>query len=293
VIDGSFALAFTAGMVATVNPCGFAMLPAYLSYFLGLGPPAGQTEQATAGLRRGLFVSAAVSAGFLAVFTVLGVLIRAGTDWVVDLAKYLSILIGLLLIVAGVAMVAGWRLPFTTPKLDKGGRDRTVGSMFVFGVSYAVASLGCTIGPFLAVVMGSFTRDSFVAGALSIAMYGLGMALVLTALTVTLALARGGLLRVLRTAMVYVDRFAGIFLILAGAYLVYYWVFNLTTDNGLSSDTGGGVAKVVERWSANAQTWIQDQGVWRLGLLLAGVVAAAVAAVVVSQRRRPSDRTAT
>ncbi|MFN7150094.1 MAG: cytochrome C biosynthesis protein, partial [Microthrixaceae bacterium] len=23
-------------MVATVNPCGFAMLPAYLSYFLGL-----------------------------------------------------------------------------------------------------------------------------------------------------------------------------------------------------------------------------------------------------------------
>ncbi|MSV49377.1 MAG: cytochrome c biogenesis protein CcdA, partial [Actinobacteria bacterium] len=25
------ALAFSAGMVATVNPCGFAMLPAYLA----------------------------------------------------------------------------------------------------------------------------------------------------------------------------------------------------------------------------------------------------------------------
>jgi len=32
----NIALAFTTGMLATVNPCGFAMLPAYLSYFLGV-----------------------------------------------------------------------------------------------------------------------------------------------------------------------------------------------------------------------------------------------------------------
>ena len=35
-MDARLALAFSAGMVATVNPCGFALLPAYLSYFLGL-----------------------------------------------------------------------------------------------------------------------------------------------------------------------------------------------------------------------------------------------------------------
>ena len=40
VIDGLFAYAFTTGMLATVNPCGFAMLPAYLSYFLGDREPA-------------------------------------------------------------------------------------------------------------------------------------------------------------------------------------------------------------------------------------------------------------
>ena len=33
---GPLAYAFGVGMVATFNPCGFAMLPAYLSYFLGL-----------------------------------------------------------------------------------------------------------------------------------------------------------------------------------------------------------------------------------------------------------------
>ena len=71
--------------------------------------------------------------------------------------------------------------------------------------------------------------------------YGAGMALVLTALTVTLALARGGLLAGLRRALPYVDRVAGVFLVLAGLYLVYYWIFNLRFD-ATGSTTGGGLA---------------------------------------------------
>ena len=35
-MTAALTLAFSAGMVATLNPCGFAMLPAYLSYFMGL-----------------------------------------------------------------------------------------------------------------------------------------------------------------------------------------------------------------------------------------------------------------
>jgi cytochrome c-type biogenesis protein len=284
VIDGSFALAFTAGMVATVNPCGFAMLPAYLSYFLGLGPAAGEDEPAVAGLGRALVVSAAVSLGFLAVFTGLGFVIRAGSQRVVDLAKYLSIGIGALLVVAGIAMLAGWRIPFSTPKLEKGGRDRTMTSMFVFGVSYAVASLGCTIGPFIAIVLNSFTRDSFAAGVWSIAVYGLGMGLVLTALTVTLALARGGLLHVLRGAMAWIDRVAGVLLILSGLYLAYYWIFNLATDNGLQSGRGGGLADRVEGWSTTTAEFIQ-RNLWTIGWLSALVVGAALTAVLLHRRR--------
>ena len=64
VIDAPLALAFTAGMVATVNPCGFAMLPAYLSYFLGIeGTDDGPAE---AGVLRALVVGAVVSLGFVA-----------------------------------------------------------------------------------------------------------------------------------------------------------------------------------------------------------------------------------
>ena len=55
-------VAFAAGMVSTINPCGFAMLPAYLSYFLGLEGKGGEATAspgrslAVVGAEPGLFV---------------------------------------------------------------------------------------------------------------------------------------------------------------------------------------------------------------------------------------------
>ena len=278
MIDGAFAYAFTAGMVASVNPCGFAMLPAYLSYFLGIEGQA-DDRSTTARLGRALVVSASVAIGFMAVFLGVGALVNAGLQQVVRYAKWLSIGIGLGLIALGIALLAGYRLPWATPRLDRGGRKRTIPSMVVFGVSYAVASVGCTLPIFLGVVFGSITRNGFVSGMVSFLLYGAGMALVLTALTVTLALAEGGLLKVLRRAMQWVDRVAGgAFLILAGAYLVYYWAFNLRFDQ-TGSLTGGGLASWVEVQSAQASTWISDRP-WTVGVLFGIIAGLAVVAVV-------------
>jgi cytochrome c-type biogenesis protein len=290
VIDGSFALAFTAGMVATVNPCGFAMLPAYLSYFLGIEASADDGKPATARFSRAIIVSMSVSAGFLFVFTLIGAITQSGFTFIIDGAKYLTIVIGLAMVVLGVAMLLGYRLPYTTPKLDKGGRDRTIASMTLFGISYAIASIGCTLPTFGAIVIGSFGRNSFTSGMLMVAAYGAGMALVLTALTVTLALARGGLLVVLRKGMRYVDRFAAVFLILAGTYLVYYWVYNLSTNSGVNGNASGGVADRVEGWSASAARWIQERGAWTMLVLLIAVIA--VTAVVALARRPRTGSTA-
>ena len=49
------------------------------------------------------------------------------------------------LIALGIAMLAGWEPVVSLPHLEKGGRDRTFRSMYLFGVSYAIASLGCTL----------------------------------------------------------------------------------------------------------------------------------------------------
>src|SRR5207244_3067509 len=97
----------------------------------------GPAVDASSRVTRAVAVSVAVSLGFLLVFVVIGAVVRAGGDFLIDWAKYATIPIGLALAALGVAMVIGYHLPFTTPRLDKGGRDRTVASMFVFGVSYA------------------------------------------------------------------------------------------------------------------------------------------------------------
>ncbi|MGI8754993.1 MAG: cytochrome c biogenesis CcdA family protein, partial [Acidimicrobiales bacterium] len=198
MINAPFALAFTAGMVATVNPCGFAMLPAYLGYFLGLD--SGDDTDTTTGLWRALLVAGVVSAGFLVLFAGAGAVVSWTSFGVGRYSPWLTVVIGIVLMGVGIGFVRGWEPKLSLPKLGRGGRSRGLGSMFLFGLSYAIASLSCTIGPFTSVVASTFSRQSVAAGVATFVAYGLGMALLLAVLTVALALARHGLVGRLRQA---------------------------------------------------------------------------------------------
>lgn len=219
-------LSFIRGMVAAVNPCGFILLPTYLMYFLGLQGTMPGTQRAT--MRRAVVVSAAVSTGFLSVFLVAGVISYNFTNWINENAKYATGAIGVALLVLGVAMLFGYKLPFMTPRLDAGGDGpkQTVRAMFVYGIAYAVASIGCTIGLFIATVFSTTRRDGLASGVGNMLAYGAGMALLVSALTIALASANTGLLKLLRGSLQYVDRIAAVFVTLSGLYLLwyFYWV---------------------------------------------------------------------
>lgn len=219
-------LSFIRGMVAAVNPCGFILLPTYLMYFLGLQGNMPGSQRAS--LRRALLVSAALSAGFIAVFLVAGVVSYNFTNWINENAKYATGAIGVGLLVLGVAMLFGYKLPFMTPTIDTGDGtpEKTIRAMFVFGIAYAVASIGCTIGLFIATVFSTTTREGVVAGVGNVVSYGAGMALLVSALTVALAFANTSLLKFLKGGLKYVDRIAAGFVVLSGMYLIwyFYWV---------------------------------------------------------------------
>jgi cytochrome c-type biogenesis protein len=273
--SGNYALAMTTGMVVTLNPCGFAMLPAYLGSFLGRKTSEDEQRSAVAGVSRALKVSAAVSLGFLAVFLVLGTLVKLGAKWVTSASGWLTLVIGLLLITVGIAMMLGKRLPVLTPKLEKGGKDGSFQSMFVFGLSYAVASLGCSLGLFIGYTVGSANRAGIASAAISFLFYGLGFALIITALTVSLALAQGWFLKGLRRAMQYIDRLSAVFMLLAGLYLVWY---------GVSQIRGKGGTTVATIWSGQVTTWVQDQGAYRVAAILGVLVIGALTAVAFRKR---------
>ncbi len=283
MIDAPLAFAFAAGLVATLNPCGFAMLPAYLSYFVGLD---GDDEVATGGvgtnLSRALAVGGVVSLGFLVVFGFVGILITLGLRAVIDVIPWAALVVGVLLVVLGVAMAFFRYEPtFSLPKLGRGGGGRGYGSVFGFGVSYAIASLSCGLPIFLVVISASTTRaTNFASGFVTFMAYGAGMSMLLVVVTLALALAKDGLVRWMRRSMRYVGRVSGAILIVVGSWITWFWIVNL--NDPLAARNQG------IRFVEGIQQRIADQlgerpGFWAAVFGL--VIAVAVAIAVIGQRR--------
>jgi cytochrome c-type biogenesis protein len=268
VIEGNFAYSFILGVLAAVNPCGFVLLPTYLTYYLGTELSDAQSRPSTS-LSRALTVGASMSAGFVGLFLVVGVISRAFTTVIRDNAKYAALAIGVALVAMGVAMLRGWKPPISQPDVSI-ARKRTVLNMVMFGVVYAIASIGCTIGLLISVILGSIERDGFASGVISIALYGLGMGMLVTTLTVALAFARVGLVTSLKRGLPWFDTVTAVFVILTGCYLTWYW-YGAITNRG--SDA---VISRIEHWQTSVATFLQDAGAPALAIIFCTVIGAAV-----------------
>lgn len=234
--DAPYGLALAAGLLAAVNPCGFALLPAYLSVLvLGEGPAPARGPVAPVG--RALALTAAMTAGFVAVFGTFGLLAGPVADAVAQRLPWVSVLIGAALVTAGGWLLAGRQLPALTPRPATGPAVRArFGSMALFGAGYAIASLGCTIGPFLAVVVAGFRAGSPAAGVGLFVAYALGMGLAVGAAALAVALARASLIRRTRRAAPLLGRLAGLLLVLTGGYVAWYGWYEVRLFAGGDAD---------------------------------------------------------
>ena len=277
--EGLLALALGAGMVAAINPCGFALLPAYLSLVL-LGD--GATSRRAA-VGRALALTSALTLGFVAVFGVLGLVIAPVAAGVQRYLPWVTVVLGLGLVLLGAWLLTGRTLP-SIGWSPRGPRlTRRLGSMIGFGAAYALASLTCTIGPFLAIVVASFRAGSPVAaGALFVA-YALGMGLMVGAAAVAVALARESLTDRLRRAGRWVPRVAGILMAVVGAYVAYYgWWEIRVLDGGATDDPVVGAAAQVQGWLTGAVRALGPVGL----VIVLGVL---VGPGLLARRRRVSN----
>jgi len=218
---GPITLALAAGGLSTVNPCGFAMLPAYLSFYVG----ANEEQLPSAGSRtaQGLLTGLTVSAGFLLVFGIVGLPITYGATQIVRAIPWAGIALGIALLVVGVATLAGRKISMTLANPVRPGQTRQPKTMFVFGIGYGIASLGCTLPVFLAVIGASLATQGPGSALTVLVAYGAGMAIMLMLFSTGAALVRDGLVRTVRKMMPYMHRITGTMLTIAGVYLTYYW----------------------------------------------------------------------
>ena len=220
--------AFGAGVAAAFNPCGFAMLPAYMGLYLGVGANEGKSSF-VAQLGRALLVGGSVSAGFVLLFALAGGVIGLGARSVLGGAlPWLGLGIGIALVIAGAWLLRGGEL-YTSLAQRAANRLGSPGSSsirgyFLFGLSYGVASLSCTLPIFLAVVGSSFAASGIAASFAQFVLYALGMGVVIIALTLSMALFRGAMLGGMRKIMPYVHPIGTWLMIVAGTYIVFYWL---------------------------------------------------------------------
>ncbi len=221
--------AFGAGMVAAMNPCGFALLPAYLGMYLG--DAGGQPTEMGTGSRllRAAQVSATVTAGFLVLFGLAGLLLSVATTVLAAYFPWLGLGVGFVLVLAGGRMLHGGSL-YTTfgeriaERIGSGACRRSVRGYLAYGLAYGAASLSCTLPIFLAVVASALAVNGFLPGVLQFVLYGLGMGFVITVLTLSTALAQQVVIKRVRRLGQYMQPVTAVLMLLAGAYILYYWL---------------------------------------------------------------------
>jgi cytochrome c-type biogenesis protein len=218
------AYAFGAGMLASVNPCGFLMLPAYAIYYVSTDD---RRQGSTSGLARGMRavqLGLLATLGFLAVFAPLGAVLSLGGRRLVRFFPYSSLVMGLVLLVLGTGLlVSRRRLALGYSERVRLRRSKSVRGVFLFGVGYAVASLGCTLPIFIVVVGSALSTQGALSGLVQLLNYALGMGLVLTLVSLSAALTQTAITARLQRLLPYVERAGGLLLIAVGVYLVYYW----------------------------------------------------------------------
>jgi cytochrome c biogenesis protein CcdA len=282
VNQGLISLAFAAGLVAAVNPCGFAMLPAYLLLVVR-GQQPGERRGLAPGLApvgRALVATVGMALGFLTVFGLFGALTISAAATVQRYVPYATVVIGVVLVALGVWLLSGRELTALTPRPlgPRWAPDVRLGSMFGYGVSYAIASLSCTVGPFLAVTAAGLRAGSTATGVLVYLAYVAGLTLVVGVLAIAAAMTSSAAVNRLRRILPFVNRIGGALLVLVGLYVAYYGVYELRLFN-----TRANPDDAVIRWAGRLQGalagWVHQHGVlpWLVALVVLVIAAFASA----------------
>ena len=219
-------LAFSAGLVTFVNPCGFALLPVYITYYFkneGL-----EKNSLLKKIFAGLIFGLIVSFGFVAVFSLIGIIVSYAGRALLKYVGWFDLLIGVLLIIIGFAYLFNLNSKINLNKLANFGEKLKSNklknkylSFFFYGMGFAIASLGCTLPIFLLVVTSAVKASGFLNGIFIFLIYAAGMSFFMILFSIAVALSKTVIEKTLKSWMPYIYKFGALVVIVAGAYLIY------------------------------------------------------------------------
>lgn len=249
------------------------MLPAYLLLVVR-----GQHGSPISAVGRAVVATLGMALGFVAVFGLFGALTIAAGAAVQRYLPYVTVLIGVTLVGFGGWLLMGRKLTALRPFGPRWAPTARLGSMFGYGVSYAIASLSCTVGPFLAVTGAGLRSGSLFDGVAIYAAYVAGLTLVVGVLAMAVATTSSVLLERMRAALPLINRIGGVLLVLVGLYVGYYGLYEvrLLSANGSPQDP---VIAVAGRLQGALAGLVHQHGGWPWLVALAVIVAVVISRI--------------
>jgi len=211
--SSSLAFIFTAGALALFSPCGFPMLPGYISYYMG----------AKVSMEKALAGAVACTLGLLTVFSAIGVVVSTLGRFISQYIPLLELAAGLVVVSMGISMIVEIRFP-TFFTISTAPTQRGLIGVFLYGVAYGLATLGCSAPIFFSILFYAVAAGRSLYGIITFVVYAIGMGLPITITTILIAKAKKFLLKRMMNMLPWLQKIGGLVLITIGAYLIYYYI---------------------------------------------------------------------
>jgi cytochrome c biogenesis protein CcdA len=210
---------FIQGVFAFLAPCAVALLPGYIVAYISRNS---QSNPAIIRrLYRGLKLALLSILGILVVYAIAGGLIVVAAQVLKDYMMWITIGMGIVLIILGILMVMGKDISFSINMNNPTDRSEAI-EAFVFGIAYAIGALGCLFPLFLVVATQAMAAPTLWMGASYIGAYFVGISGMMIAAILLSTFAKDLLMKYLRKILPHMERITGVLLVLAGVYVIYY-----------------------------------------------------------------------
>jgi cytochrome c biogenesis protein CcdA len=223
-------ISFSAGLVAVFNPCGFALLSVYFSSFLNRKKNIdykNRPKKYFFKIYDPIYVSTIVTIGFIIVFFIFGIALSAGFYAIKSTFTYFGLIISIMLFAYGFFILSGGNIYFNKLQkianlLDYKNTDSSK-FYFIYGISYGITSLSCTLPIFMSIVfsLSNISKIEFLLRDFVLFSVGTWVAL----LTVSLALLFLDIIvQKIKFFLSIYKYISSLILILSGSYLILYWL---------------------------------------------------------------------
>lgn len=224
--------ALFAGVVVAFNPCGFVLLPAYVSIYLSdnSAEAKASSNKVYRRILRALLVSLLMGSGFVLMFAAFGLLVGLVSSAIAfaDIFAWIGLILGIIMVLLGVYIVLGGKayaaLPQRLAGRVSGSGKVGLAGYFLFGLSYALASLSCSLPIFISITTLALQSGGILQAVITFIAYAVGMTLVITVITLLIAILKSSVLKYITKIPSIVNAVSAVIITLIGFYLVLYWV---------------------------------------------------------------------